>query len=95
MERIDCLAPLPEDPVSDLLTRVLFPAPYVVPEKKTKKMDVGTRKGLGRKVVSDSSSEDTKAHSSHEDEEEEEEASPPPAGGGKKRKTAPLLHQRR
>ena len=39
--------------------------------------------------MSDSPSDDSKAHSSHEDEEEEEETSPPPAGGGKKRKAAP------
>ena len=42
-----------------LLTEMLFPAPYEVPEKKAKKKAAGTRKGLRRKVVSDSSSEDT------------------------------------
>ena len=51
---------------------------------------MGTRKGLRRKVISDSSSENTKAHSSHENEEEEEESSPPPQpGGDRKRKAAP------
>ena len=63
---------------------MLVPAPYEAPEKKA----TGTRKGLRRKVVSDSSSENTEAHSSHENEEEEEE-SPPPIGGDKKRKAAP------
>ena len=68
---------------------MLVPAPYEVPEKKAKKKATGTRKGLWRKVISDSSSENTEVHSSHENEEEEEESSPPPAGGDKKRKAAP------
>ena len=55
---------------------MLVPAPYEVPVKKAKKKATGTRKGLRRKVISDSSSENTKAHS------------PPPAGGEKKRKVA-------
>ena len=67
---------------------MLFPAPYEVLEKKTKKKAMGTRKGLQRKVVSDTTSEDTKAHSSNEDKEEEEEI-PPPTRGEKKRKAAP------
>ena len=56
-----------------LLKEMLFPAPYEVPEKKAKKKATGTMKGLRRKVVSDSSSEDTEAHSSNENKEEEEE----------------------
>ena len=52
-ERIDCPAPLPEDPATALLTEMLVPAPYEVPEKKAKKKAVGTRKSLRRKVVSD------------------------------------------
>ena len=82
-ERIDCVAPLPEDPASALLTEMLFPAPYEAPEKKAKKKAAGTRKGLRHKVVSDSSSEDTEARSSNENEEEEEEI-PPPTGEGDK-----------
>ena len=35
-ERIDCLTLLLEDPESELLTRMLFPAPYEVLEKKAK-----------------------------------------------------------
>ena len=61
---------------------MLVPAPYEVPEKKAKKKATGTRKGLRRKVISDSSSENTEGHSSHENEEEEEESSPPPQQGG-------------
>ena len=94
-ERSDCPSPLPEDPGSELLTRMLFLAPYEVPEKKAKKTAVGTRKGLRRKVVSDSSSEDAEMHSSHEDGEEEEEIPPPPTGGEKKRKAAPQGEARR
>ena len=67
---------------------MLVPAPYEVPEKKAKKKATGTRKGLRRKVISDSSSENTEAHPSNKDEEEEEEI-PPPTREEKKRKTAP------
>ena len=67
---------------------MLFPAPYEVLEKKAKKKATGTRKGLRRKVISDSLSENTEAHSSHKNEEEEEESSPP-SWGDRKRKAAP------
>lgn len=63
-ERIDCLALLPEDPKSELLMRMLFLAPYEVPEKKAKKTTAGTRKGLRCKVVLESSFEDAETHSS-------------------------------
>ena len=86
--QINCLAPLPEDTADALLTEMLTPAPYKVPEK-TKKKSKGIRKSSWRQVVSDSSSDDSATHSSHEDEEEEEEASPPLAGGGKKKKATP------
>ena len=88
-ERIDCPAPLPEDPATALLTEMLVPAPYEVPEKKAKKKATGTRKGLRCKVVSDSSSEDTEVHSSNDNEEEEEENPLPQTEGEKKRKAAP------
>ena len=68
---------------------MLTPAPYEVPEKTAKKKDAGTRKGLRCKVVSDSSSDESDAHSSHRNEEEEEKSSPHPAGGDKKRKADP------
>ena len=75
---------------------MLVPAPYEVPEKKAKKNATGTRKGLRRKVISDSSSENTKAHSSHENEEEEEESSPPPpAGRGQEKEGRPIRGGRR
>ena len=44
--QINCPAPLPEDTASALLTEMLTPAPYKVPEK-TKKAK-GTRKGSRR-----------------------------------------------
>ena len=89
VERIDCPAPLPEDPATALLTEMLVPAPYEVPEKKAKKKATGTRKSLRCKVLSDSSSEDTEAHSSNENEEVEEENPLPQTEGHKKRKAAP------
>ena len=87
-ERIDCPAPLPEDPATSLLTEMLVPAPYKVSKKKAKKKATGTRKGLRCKAVSDTSSEDAEAPSSNENEEEEEEI-PPPTREEKKRKAAP------
>ena len=85
-EQINCPAPLPEDTAGALLTEMLTPAPYKVPEK-TKKAK-GTRKSSRRQVVSDSSSDNSVTHSSHEGEEEDEDA-PPSVGGDKKRKAAP------
>ena len=87
-EQIDCPAPLPEDTADALLTEMLTPAPYKVPDK-TKKKAKGTRKSSRRQVVSDSLSDNSETHSSHENEEKEDEDSPPPAGGDKKRKAAP------
>ena len=84
--QIDCPAPLPEGPADALLTKMLTPAPYKVPEK-TKKAK-GTRKSSRHQASSDSLSDDSAAHSSPADEEEEEDA-PPPTGGDKKRKAAP------
>ena len=85
-EQIDCPAPLPEDTAGALLTEMLTPAPYKVPEK-TKKAK-GTRKSSLRQASSNSSSDHSMTHSSPEDEEEEEDA-PPSVGGDKKRKAAP------
>ena len=87
-EKINCPTPLPEGTADALLTEMLTPAPYKVPEK-TKKKAKGTRKSSRRQVVSDSSSDNSETHSSREDEEKEDEDSPPPAGGDKKRKAAP------
>ena len=51
--QINCPAPLPEDTTDALLTEMLTPAPYKVPEK-TKKAK-GTRKSSRCQVLSDSS----------------------------------------
>ena len=88
-ERIDCPAPLPEDPVSALLAEMLVPAPYEVPVKKAKKKAVGTRKSLRRNVVPDSCSKDTEAHSYNDNKEGEEENPLPQNEGEKKRKVSP------
>ena len=84
--QINYPAPLPEDTSDALLTEMLTPAPYKVPEK-TKKAK-GTRKSSRCQVLSDSSSDNSMTHSSPEDEEEDEDA-PPSVGGDKKRKVAP------
>ena len=82
-EQIECPAPLPEDPEMPLLTKMLFPMPYEVPEKKAKKAAKGTRGGLRRKGISDVTSEDAETHSSAKDDEEEEKTRPPPPLGEK------------
>ena len=64
-EQINFPAPLPEDTAGALLTEMLTPAPYTVPEK-TKK-DKGTKKSSRRQVLSDSSSDNSAMHSSPED----------------------------
>ena len=73
-ERIDCPAPLHEDPTTALLTEMLVSVPYKVPEKKAEKKAAGARKGLRREAAPDASREDDEAHSSPEGKEVEEEA---------------------
>ena len=80
-EKIECPAPLPEDPETPLLMKMLFPVPYEVPEKKAKKAAKGTRGGLRHKGASNVMSEDAETHSSTEDEEEEEKIHLPQLGG--------------
>ena len=46
-EQIDCPTPVPEDTADALLTEMLTPAPYKVPEK-TKKKAKGTQKSSQR-----------------------------------------------
>ena len=83
MERIHCPAPLPEEPVGPLLTKMLVPAPYKAPKKEAFKEAKETRSSLRRSGASDTKSEDSNAHPSSEDEEEEEEDESP-TGEGKK-----------
>ena len=67
--------------------KMMFPAPYEVPEKTAKKVEKGARKGLRRKGTPDVMSEDETHYSSAEDddEEEEEEDDSLPEVGRKKR----------
>ena len=88
-KRIQCPAPLPEEPVIPHLAKMLMPAPYKAPEKKAK----GAKSGPRRKGTSDVTSEDDEAHSSvpeDNDEEEEEESNHPP--GERKKKRAASAH---
>ena len=80
-EQLICPAPMPEDPVDAHLAGLLVPAPHVVPEKKAKKVAVGTRKSSRHQASDD------EADSSPEDEEEEEDSLP--KGGERKRKASP------
>ena len=67
---------------------MFFPAPYEVPEKKTKKAAKGTRSALRRKDTSDLSSEDETDPSIAEDGGEEEEENNSPSEGGRKKRVA-------
>ena len=96
--QINCLAPLPENTAGALLTEMLAPAPYKVPEK-TKKAK-GTRKSSRRQGLSDLSSDSSAVHSSPEDEEEDEDTPPPVEGGrrvqeGKDSPSELFYHRRR
>ena len=73
VERIQCLAPLLENPSIPLLTKMLVPPPYKAPEKKAKKKGQETRSGLRRKVTSDAASEDAETHSSPAKNDDKEE----------------------
>ena len=95
-KRIQCPAPLPEEPVIPRLAKMLVPAPYKAPEKKAKKKAKGAKSGPRRKGTSDVTSEDDEAHSSvpednGEEEEEEEENNPPPEERKKKRAASTIL----
>jgi len=68
-ERINCPAPLPEDQEFPLLTKMLFPAPYEVPEKTAKKAAKGAKKGPCRKGTPDTMSEDETSSSAADDDE--------------------------
>ena len=80
-EQIIFPAPMPENPVGARLAGLLVPAPHVVPEKKAKKVDTGTRKS------SRNQASDDEADSSPENEEEEEDSLL--EGGVRKRKASP------
>ena len=91
-KKIQCPAPLPEEPVILRLEKMLVSAPYTAPAKKAK----GVRSGPHRKGATDASSADKTRSSVAEDdddeeEEKEEESDSPPDGGRKKRAASTIL----
>ena len=88
--QIYCPAPLPEEPASPLLKKMLVPAPYKAPKKKAEMEAKKTRGSLRRCGASDTKSEDSNARSSSEEDEEEEEDESL-AGGRKKRMASTSL----
>ena len=90
-EQISCPAPLPEEEEFPLLTKMLFPTPYDVPEKTAKKAAKGGKKGPCQKGTPDMSSEDETSSSPTDNNEEEEEYDSPPEVGRKKRAAPPDL----
>ena len=88
-EQISCPAPLPEEEESPVLTKMLFPAPYDVPEKTAKKAAKGAKKGPCEKGAPDMSSKDETSSSSDDDDEEEEEENDSPPEVGRKKRAAP------
>ena len=91
MGRIHCPAPLPEELVGLLLTKMLVPAPYEAPKKEASKKVKKTRSGLCHRDASDAKSEDSSDAPSSEEEEEEAEEDGPHSEGGKKHAASPSL----
>ena len=91
-KRIQCPAPLPEEPVIPCLVKMLVPAPYTVAAKKAMGKAKGVRSGPRRKGASDVTSED-KTHSSvaEDDDEDDEEESDSPFDGGRKKRAASTI----
>ncbi|KAM3367286.1 hypothetical protein ACQJBY_016102 [Aegilops geniculata] len=91
-KKIQCPAPLLEEPVIPLLAKMLVSAPYTASARKAK----GVRSGPRRKGATDATSAD-KTHSSvaedddNEEEEKEEESDSPPDGWRKKRAASTIL----
>ena len=71
MEGVNCPAPLLEDQEFPLLTKMLFPAPYEVPKKTSKKAAQGAKKGPRQKGAPDVMSEDETSSLSADDDDEE------------------------
>ena len=91
MERIQCPAPLPEEPAGPLLTKMLVPVPYKVPTKEASKKVKKTRSGLRCREASDANSEGSSDAPSSADEEEEAKEDEPRSEGGKKAAASPSL----
>ena len=71
-KKIQCPAPLPEEPVIPRLAKMLVPVSYTVLAKKAKGKAKGVRSGPRRKGASDATSED-KTHSSAAEDDDDEE----------------------
>ena len=91
MERIQCPAPLSEEPVGPLVTKMRVPEPYKAPKKEASKQVKKTRSGLHCCEAPDTRSEGSSDAPSFEDEEEEAEEDEPRSVGGKKRAASPSL----
>ena len=91
MERIQCPAPLPEEPAGPLLTKMLVPAPYKAPKKEAPKQVKKTWSGLRRREALDTRSEGSSDAPSSEDEEEEAEEDEPRSAGREKHAASPSL----
>ena len=91
MERIQCPAPLPEEPAGPLLAKMLVPAPYKAPKKEAPKQVKKTRSGLRHREAPDTRSEGSSDAPSFEDEEEGAEEVKPRSGGRRKRAASPSL----
>ena len=91
MERIQCTAPLLEEPVGPLLTKMLVPAPYKAPKKEAPKQVKKTRSGLRCHEPPNTRSEGSSDAPSSENKEEEVEEDEPRSASGKKRATSPSL----
>lgn len=94
-KKIQCPAPLPEEPIIPCLAKMLVPAPYTAPAKKATGKAKGVRSGPRRKGASDATSADkirfSVAEDDDDEEEEEEESDSPPEGGRKKRAASTIL----
>ena len=86
-----CPAPLPEEPVGPLLTKMLVPAPYKAPKKEAPKQVKKTWSGLHCREAPDTRSEGSSDAPSFEDEEEGAEEVKPRSGGRRKRAASPSL----
>ena len=83
-KRIQCPAPLPEEPVILHLAKMLVPAPYTALAKKATGKAKGVRSGPRRKGASDATSEDKTRSSITKDDDDEEEKSDSPSDGWRK-----------
>ena len=94
-KKIRCSAPLPEEPVTPRLAKMLESTPYKAPEKKAIGKAKGIRSGPRRKGTLDVTSEDKTRSPAAEDDDDEEESDSPPYGGGGRRGRPPQIWRRR